>query len=147
MSRTRRAGRVAVVTAALLAVTTAATASTRMTYPESCPMPYATNPAVSVMWDQEGTGGPYAPALVRVTCGAHGCDPIQQVTVTAYDRTTGEWKGTKTFRMPVAWRRGDLRPPLFAFKAAPTSHRVMAVVTLTKPNGRHCTVTAARIRP
>lgn len=144
---TRRAGKALAVAVALLAVTATATAATRMTWPEPCPMPYATDPRVSVMWDQEGTTGPLVPVLIRVTCGARGCDPIQRVTVTAWDRTTGEWRGTKTLRRPCGWRRGDIRPPLYTFTGARPSHRVMATVTLTKPNGRHCTVTAARMKP
>lgn len=147
MTARRRVGRVAVVAAALLAVTTTATASTRMSWPEPCPMPWATDPRVSVMWDHWGTDGPMIPVLVRVTCAAHGCDPIDTIRVTAFDRTTGTWRGTKEFWMPVGWRRGDIRPPLDAFAGVRVSHRVMATVTLIKGNGRHCTITASRLMP
>ena len=143
----RRTRAVLVVAAALTAAATTATAATRLSVPEQCRMPYATDPRVSVMWDQQGTTGPLVPVLVRVTCGAHGCDPIDTIRVTAFDRSTGAWRGTKEFWMPDGWRRGDLRPPLYAFEGVRPSHQVMAAVTLAKGNGRHCTITAARIVP
>ena len=141
-SRTLRRSRAAVLLAGLMAVVfpAAAQAYSKDSPGVFCPMPFAQDPHVYVNWKRQADLRWDLSAVV-VGCRGLLCDDIDTVSVSVSDGTSGAPKGGTYFLMPDHWQTGLLDVSTIPeLKSVKRGHRPDATITLTKPNGRKCTV-------
>lgn len=113
-----------------------------------CRMPYAQDPYVQTSIQRDVHG--WKPASILVGCSTLACDPVDTVSISWYGRLkTGQYafKGGTFFLMPNGWKHGYVDTDVPNFDGVRMGRDVMAVVTLTKRNGRHCTVVNSGTTP